>query len=90
MAKKIGSGSRKWGRWRLKRPYLVFWMDNREVYWVDLREAKTSAQVLDWIFQLATKSWMTPQDKSDLLDALRACVDPQRNLCSWGREVGNG
>ena len=80
----------RWGRWRLnaRTNELEFWDDLRgKVYWIDLGNARTSsAACLDWIFQVSQKTWMKPDDRSNLLLAIRDTVDPQANLCSWGIE----
>ena len=46
----------------------------------------SSAQVLDWIFQMAGKSWVASQDLGDLVHALEDLIDPQANLCSFGTD----
>lgn len=90
----------RWGRWWLNRSVnaLEFHIgDNwrgvpepgRMIYDIDLDKMKTSAQCLDWIFQVAFKTWMTAQDRSDLLEAIRDTVHPQANLCSFGVERGS-
>jgi hypothetical protein len=50
-----------WGNWRFKKSTneLVF---KRDYYSVDLDDCKTSAAVLDWIFQLHGKAWITDAD----------------------------
>jgi hypothetical protein len=77
---------RQWGKWRWaqRRNVLVF-EDNG--YEVDLDTAITPAGMLDWIFQVYRKSWLTPQDVFDLLQALDDTVEPQKNLCSLGLDV---
>jgi hypothetical protein len=56
----------------------------RRLYEIDLEEINTCGQMLDWIFQLNHKTWMTFQDKADLLGASDSIFDPQKNLCSFG------
>ena len=72
-----------WGRWRLhpKQLVLVF-EDDRRSYEIDLERLRSSAGMLDWIFQVRQKIWATPQVLSDLLAAFRDIFDPQANLCS--------
>jgi hypothetical protein len=45
--------------------------------------------MLDWIFQLSAKRWMTAEDTTDLIEAFREIFDPQAHLCSFGmtREI---
>lgn len=53
-------------------------------YQIDLEEITTSAEMLDWIFQIWNKDWgkmAMPQ----LLTAFDYLFDPQANLCSWGK-----
>ncbi len=77
----------EWGRWHFD-PRLNVLQFRRSGSWflyeIDLDRMTTSAQCLDWIFQVAFKTWMTAQDRSDLLEAIRDRVNPQANLCPWG------
>ena len=57
-------------------------------YEVDLEECSTSAQILDWIFQFASKSWATNEAVGDLVMILHRLLHPQANLCSGGEERG--
>lgn len=77
----------RWGNWRLSKRTLMH-VPTR--YWVDLDSMITSAACLDWIMQLTAKTWMSPQDKVDLIEAIRATVNPQAHLCSWGITQGRG
>ena len=77
----------RWGYWELDTTELTLTFDpsdhGRE-YWIRLDTINTSAQMLDWIFQLSGKTWMTPKDRADLLDAFEDILDPQATLCSGG------
>lgn len=53
-------------------------------YWVPLKEIHNSAQMLDWIFQIKTKTWATPEVMFGLLTALDSLLCPQSLYCSWG------
>ena len=44
----------------------------------------SSAKILDWIFQLRQKTWVTDQDAADLLQAIQDIFSPQANYCSFG------
>lgn len=72
---------RQWGSWRLRT-------DTRELvgagYPIDLETIETSAEMLDWIFQVAEKDWADAKLLGDLILALRDIFDPQSNLCSFG------
>lgn len=54
-------------------------------YYIDLERCLTSAQVLDWIFQVAAKSWADHGVLGGLISALDDILDPQANLCSFGQ-----
>jgi hypothetical protein len=72
----------KWGPWRHNRKDRTLCHENG--YGIDLDECGTSAQVLDWIFQVFGKQWADPFTVASLLEALEDLVDPQKNLCSGG------
>ena len=57
-------------------------------YEIDLERVRDSAGLLDWIFQIHTKSWTTARVTKDLLNALDSIFHPQANLCSGA--CGNG
>lgn len=74
--------SKRWGSWRLVPGNLT--LENDNTYYVDLEDMRTSAEILDWIFQVRDKPWATPEVMADLLRALRDILDPQATLCSFG------
>jgi hypothetical protein len=79
-----------WGHWHYNREINTLdYIDDDGVhcYEIDLDRMATSAQCLDWIFQVAFKVWMNDQDRTALLAAIRKKVHPQRTLCAWGKEV---
>jgi hypothetical protein len=53
-------------------------------YEIDLEQIRQSSRVLDWIFQVAGKTWATARVTRDLLNAFDSIFHPQRNLCSGG------
>ena len=53
-------------------------------YEVDLDDALTSAQILDWIFQLAGKTWCGPWCLYGLVEALNVLVG--QRVCSSGKD----
>ncbi len=57
-------------------------------YEVDLDRCTTSAEVLDWICQVAKKSWGSPEVVGELVQALDDILHPQETLCTDGRERG--
>ncbi len=57
-------------------------------YYVDLDTCRTSAEMLDWIFQVAGKAGISTVDLGHLVRDLEALLTPQRTLCSWGTTKG--
>lgn len=71
-----------YGPWRFKKDLILH--HTKTGYEIDLNECNTSAEILDWIFQVAGKSWATDKTIADLIRALEDLIDPQQNICSWG------
>lgn len=78
---------RQWGAWHLqvRSLELTYEKAGRTFYRIDLERCGTAAQVLDWVFQLRAKTWCSPTDVGHLANAFRDILDPQANLCSFGR-----
>jgi hypothetical protein len=76
-----------WGNWRLNASNytLEYYKAGNWWYEVDLEQCSNSAQVLDWIFQVSKKQWLSPTGLADLVKALDAVLDPQARLCSFGK-----
>ena len=74
----------RWGDWSYDRKNLTLF--NSEGYEVDLTECNSAAEILDWIFQVAGKSWADNRTVTTLIEALEDLLDPQANVCSWGRD----
>jgi len=55
------------------------------IYEIDLERCRTSAEVLDWIFQVQGKTWATAEIVNNLLEALDDLLNPQGTLCSFGK-----
>lgn len=55
-------------------------------YHFSLGNIKRSSQILDWIFQLNNKIWMSSQDMKDLIEALDFLLHPQAAYCSFGQD----
>jgi hypothetical protein len=71
----------RWGEWEYNnRTFVITHLGAK--YDVDLERCATSAQMLDYIFQVAGKAWMTPKDLGDLVQALDDLLSPQGTLCS--------
>lgn len=79
------------GGWSLERETLCVVLrdeEGRELYDVDLERCRTSAAVLDWIFQVAGKTWADDRILAGLIRVLDRYLDPQGRLCSGGIEGG--
>jgi len=72
-----------WGRWRFNPSTNELEFHERRariIYEIHLDKMRSSAKCLDAICQVAFKPWMTAQDRSDLLQAIRDLVRPQATL----------
>ncbi len=80
-----GQGSRpyRWGAWRYKENRTLV-HDRASWYEVDLDRCTNSAQVLDWIAQLAHKSWVSPTDLGHFVRALEDLLSLQQAYCGCG------
>ena len=79
--------ARSWGPWRLRTDNYtleILRADGTFRYGVDLERCRTSAQALDWIYQVAHKQWATDEILVQLVRALDDVLRPQQNLCSMG------
>ncbi|WP_345390935.1 hypothetical protein [Haloechinothrix salitolerans] len=56
-------------------------------YYVDLERCTTSAEVLDWIAQVAEKPWANDEVLAGLVRALNDVLAPQEHLCSRGKHL---
>lgn len=77
----------EWGPWNLDGDVYVLWTDAPGYrYEVDLEQCTTSAQVLDWICQVARKEW-PGRDRiiAGLVTAVDDVLTPQAHLCSCGQ-----
>jgi hypothetical protein len=79
-----------WGPWHLDRAQRTLWTDAGGYrYDIDLDSCTSSAQVLDWICQIAAKTWGGTEARHNaitagLVHALTDVLHPQANLCSDG------
>jgi hypothetical protein len=76
---------RTWGEW-LYKPASRTLTHRKTRYKVPLGEIDTSAEMLDWIFQILHKEWGTAAVIHDFLEALDDLLDPQATYCSQGIE----
>lgn len=81
-----------WGNWQYKpnTHCLVINKIKDRVLWnydIDLDECTNSAKLLDWIFQIANKTWIEGEDISNLILALDDIFDVQAHYCSCGNNL---
>ena len=82
--KKFKDGA-AWGDWHLEASNLTLVLKSGNgSYEVDLEQITDSAQMLDWIFQLRTKPWVTNDTISDLVSAFQDLFSPQETICGGG------
>ena len=80
----------KWGYWRYNPNNLALQFrktigNDYSYYEVDLERCNTSAEILDWIFQVKNKVWCSDTDIADLLRAFDDLMDTvQDKVCSGG------
>ncbi len=80
----------KWGPWHFRESSLVLELNFRrpggsnDWYEIHLADCCSSAEVLDWIMQIADKSWASDEIIANLIRALKDCLHPQSNLCGSG------
>ena len=74
-----------WGKWTLDAGNLVLDYDTGR-YEVNLEECLTSAQVLNWVFQVNGKNWAHEDTGClpGLVNAIDDILHPQAALCSSG------
>jgi len=75
----------RWGNWvfnendltlnyKLNRP------GSRACYEIDLERMDSASEVVDWLAQVSTKAWCSPEDVGQLLLALNTIFNLQANL----------
>ena len=74
-----------WGSWSFNAENWTL-LYTPEQYEIDLEAIHSSAEILDWIFQVRDKQWCDAQVMDDLLTAFYEILDPQKNYCSFGKD----
>jgi hypothetical protein len=74
----------RWGVWRLEKSNSTLCHARRSSFYVELDTITTTGQMLDSIFEVSQKSWVTREDVGNLVDALDALFDPRQNFCPGG------
>jgi hypothetical protein len=75
-------------RWDRERASLRKLRQNDVFYTVPLFDMQTSADMLDWIFQLRQKTWVSDAEMGAIVFALDELLQPQAHLCTSGKERG--
>jgi hypothetical protein len=73
-----------WGRWTLNPDIAALEINGGALYYVDLDQLRDPGQVVDWLCQIAGKTWA---DDETLAGFVRAVVDifsPQGTMCPGG------
>ncbi|HZD66147.1 MAG TPA: hypothetical protein VE152_08625 [Acidimicrobiales bacterium] len=83
--------SPEWGPWELELEAFALAVDleaggSSYRYEVDLKACTSSAQVLDWLGELAGKAWADDRTVAGLVRALNDLLDLQTTLCPWGQD----
>lgn len=81
----LRAGAGDWGPWRLDAELRVLYPISPYRYEIDLDTCTSSADVLDWICQIAGKDWADDATLAGLVRALNDVLYPQAHLCSSGR-----
>jgi hypothetical protein len=84
------SSARSASAWRFEPTTLVLalYIDERYLYEIDLEQCTTSAEMLDWIFQIAGKPWASDRVIAALVRLLDVLLDPHGRICSGSDEHG--
>ena len=53
---------------------------------IELKDCRTCAGMLDWIFQLQEKTWISDKDMRDFLKIMNQVFYPQGLMCSFGTD----
>jgi hypothetical protein len=74
----------KWGLWSFDPALLSLTLKKEGVgpYSIALRDIKSSACMLDFIFEIRGKRWATNEVIGDLITAFQDLFDPQVTLCT--------
>jgi hypothetical protein len=76
----------QWGAWEFNPDTLTMVHSSYRFYEIHCDEIHTSAEMLDKIFQVSAKRWVTAKDQADLIEAFREIFNPQFVLCPGGSD----
>ena len=80
---RLAKANGHWGPWVLDRKTLTITCEDYEI---DPERIDTSGEMLDFIMQIARKSWATDEVLANLVRALNDIIEPQAYLCSGGSQ----
>ena len=75
-----------WGKWTLDLETNVLVHQERADYEVDLDRMATTTEVLDWIFHLTGKNWLTEEDLGHLVRAVAGILRVRFHRGELGQE----
>jgi hypothetical protein len=87
-----GNPARSWGDWRYNPfaftlEYALEYVDPdrpAHVYQISLEDCKRAAGLLNWIFHLRIKTWVTDKVMADFLRAVDDLFHPEATMCHSG------
>lgn len=71
--------------WKYDPKRLTLTHERADFYDIDLEEMTDSASTLDWIIQLAKKTWLSSADLGIFVRILDRLLEPQAGMCSDGK-----
>lgn len=74
--------------WRIRLDNLT--LEHEGGYYVDLGCCQGPSQMLDWIMQVAKKTWADDRTIAELVRKLNLCMDPQGTMCSGAASDSDG
>ena len=79
----------KWGPWFLDRSTRTLCIEEPTEYSISLSNIDSAGQLLDWIYQLEAKSWVTEEVLGYFVRAAGEILRPQNRLCGGGVQRRN-
>jgi len=79
--------TKTFGNWTFDEKALTLCYKEHQ-YCVDLRECKTSAELLDWICHISESTWASQDDVGAFVRAVNVLIQPQSTLCCEGKDQG--
>jgi hypothetical protein len=77
----------RWGPWVYQARTQELWHATED-YAIDLERCGSCAELLETIFHVSAKAWMTREAIGHLIQALSDLLEPCAHLCSCGADQG--